>query len=55
MPFDTVLKSWQVVGIDAILAFERDQEIQAAILGDSAGLGKTLQVIGWLVAVSIPI
>jgi hypothetical protein len=49
------LKSWQVVGIDAILAFERDPEIQAAILGDSAGLGKTLQVIGWLVAVSIPI
>lgn len=40
MPFDMVLKTWQVVAIDAILHFEGDPDIRAAILADSTGLGR---------------
>ncbi|OBT70727.1 hypothetical protein VF21_10289 [Pseudogymnoascus sp. 05NY08] len=41
-------KSWQVVGLKALLDFAEDHAISGCILADNTGLGKTIQCLGFL-------
>jgi hypothetical protein len=50
-PLSVVLKFWQVPGIYAMLQF--GDTLDAAILGDVMGLGKTIQMIGYIHAVCL--
>jgi SNF2 family DNA or RNA helicase len=47
MPTTMIFRSWQVVGIRALLDFERDPAIRVEILADAASLGKTIQIISY--------
>jgi hypothetical protein len=47
-----VFRSWQVTGINALINFEKDPAIRAAILADSTGLGKTFEIVGYWYRVS---
>ncbi|OBT86740.1 hypothetical protein VE02_06275 [Pseudogymnoascus sp. 03VT05] len=42
------LKSWQVVGVKALLDFSSDKTILGCILADNTGLGKTIQCLGYI-------
>lgn len=48
----TVLKSWQLCGIKALLDFEKNPILSACVVADSTGLGKTIQCIAYWMAVS---
>jgi hypothetical protein len=52
MPTTMVFRSWQVTGINALMNFEKDPAIRAAILADSTGLGKTFEIVGYWYRVS---
>lgn len=52
MPTTMVLRSWHVTGIKALIDFEKDPTIRAAMLADSTGLGKTVEIIGYWYLVS---
>jgi hypothetical protein len=52
MPTTLTFRTWQVVGIHALVEFKVDPTIRAAILADATGLGKTMQIIGYWYYVS---
>lgn len=53
MYLTTVLRSWQVTGIHAMDEFAKDNGISACILADATGIGKTYEMIGLWLHVSI--
>jgi len=51
----TKLYWWQVLGIDRIEETRRQGKVKGIILADYVGLGKTLQMAGWMLHVSFPL
>lgn len=52
MMFTKVLKSWQVTGIARALEIYKRRTVKAAFFADSTGLGKTYQILGFILHVS---